>query len=365
MTVHVSVLQGANGMALGCLALSAPERINAQNLAMVRQMAAALSAWQDADDIAAIVIIGAGERGFCAGGDLKALYEAMTEPGQLAAGDDFFREEYQLCHHLRHYPKPVLAWGHGIIMGGGWGVFAAASHRVVTPGTRLAMPETGIGLFPDVSASWWLPRLGDGPSLGRVLGLTGVPIQAADALAVGAAQYLLPAADRHAVLTALATQPWQAAAAENHALLSDFLQRWPQAEGAQVLDAVTRAALNSATAADDLSAVLAAIATWAGSDSPWCRHAAQRLAQASPTSVWLSWTLQQRAAQQTLAQTVALETALAAAALRYGDFQAGIYSTLYARGEAPRWQVAALFSEPDATTAAQFAALWAENTCMA
>lgn len=339
MTVHISLLQGAAGRQIGCLALSAPERINAQNLAMVRQMDAALAQWRNDEQIAAVLLLGVGERGFCAGGDLKALYEAMTSPAQLAQGDAFFSEEYRLCQTLREYPKPVVAWGHGIVMGGGWGLFAAASHRIVTESSRLAMPETGIGLFPDVAASWWLPQLA---GAGRFLALTGAAINARDAIALGAAQWGLPDAERHATLLALAQLPWSGSHAADAALISDFLTTQAPAQHLPAAKLTARPEQYKVLNELSFESALAHLLQSLDSGDAYFHHAAQRVQRASATSLYLSWALQQLCASKTLAQTVDIEITMAASALRYGDFKAGIYSTLIDRQSAPIWRYASV-----------------------
>lgn len=342
MTVHVRLMPTGHEMQIGVLALSAPERINAQNLAMVRQMKQALDHWQERDDVAAIVLIGAGERGFCAGGDLKALYEAMTQANQIAQGDAFFAEEYALCHMIRHFKKPVLAWGHGIVMGGGWGLFAAASHRVVTESSKLAMPETAIGLFPDVSASRWLADLA---GCGQFLALTGAAINAADALWCGAAQWALPDDTRHSVIEGLVSLAWQGNP-NDFALLSDYLG---QQNTVRQLPA-SHLAAHHARLRDhddiDLPERVAQLNQLAVADDPWLVHAAERLRKASPSSLGLAWTLQKRCKDLSYAQTVQLETQVSASCLRYGDFSAGIYATLFDRGSQPRWQVVELNKLP-------------------
>ena len=333
MTIHVRLMPVKHEMQIGILALSAPERINAQNLSMVRQMVQALQQWHAREDVVAVVLIGAGERGFCAGGDLKALYEAMTEPDQIAQGDAFFAEEYALCQMIREYPKPVLAWGHGIVMGGGWGLFSAASHRVVTESSKLAMPETAIGLFPDVAASRWLSELA---GYGQFLALSGAAINAADALLTGAAQWALPDATRHGVLAGLAALPWLGNSSDAE-LLSDFL-----AQASAPLAASSHLAAHEDVLQDDNGVSVQErciqLRALAQSSDPWLAHAGERIHKASPTSLWLAWTLQQHCKTLSFPETVQLETQVSAACLRYGDFSAGIYATLIDRNSTPRWQ---------------------------
>ncbi len=337
MTVHVRLMTGHNGTQIGILALSAPERINAQNLSMVRQICAALNDWRDQAQIVAVVMIGAGERGFCAGGDLKALHAAMTQPGELAQGDAFFAEEYLLCQMIRDYAKPVMAWGHGIVMGGGWGLFAAASHKVVTERSKLAMPETAIGLFPDVAASRWLNELA---GFGPFLALSGVAINASDALYCGAAQWALPESSRHQVLMDLSALAWQGQPELDRTLLSAYLTQAAQ-QAALILPEGNLPAhqdLLHACASGSLSDALHHMSYFSTLDDAWLAAAALRVQRASPTSLWLAWTLQKRCAALSFVQTVQLETEVSAACLRYGDFAAGIYATLFDRNHSPVWQ---------------------------
>lgn len=354
MTVHVRLMPAQHEMQIGILALSAPERINAQNLSMVRQMTQALRQWQVRDDVVAVVLLGAGERGFCAGGDLKALYDAMTQPAQIAQGDAFFAEEYALCQMIRDYSKPVLAWGHGIVMGGGWGVFAAASHRVVTETSKLAMPETAIGLFPDVAASRWLPELA---GYGQFLALSGAAINAADALLTGAAQWALPDAARHSVIEGLATLPWQHDV-NDAALLSDFLARQASAPQLAASHLAAHRVLLQDRDGMDVQERCSELSMLAQSSDPWLLHAAERIQKASPTSLWLAWTLQMRCKTLSFAETVRLETQVSAACLRYGDFSAGIYATLFDRRSQPRWRAADLMKLPTSDLAMAFPMLF-------
>jgi enoyl-CoA hydratase len=183
----VEVLIRVEGV-VGHVTLNRPRAINALTLDMVRVIDAALTAWVDDPAVAAVVIDGAGERGLCAGGDIRAIYEAarVGDPAPLT----FWREEYRLNARLASYPKPIVAVMDGIVMGGGIGVSAHASHRVVTERSSVAMPEVGIGLFPDVGATYLLSRAPG--ELGVHLALTGVTIGAADAMTCGLAARCVP-----------------------------------------------------------------------------------------------------------------------------------------------------------------------------
>ncbi len=187
--------------ALGRLTLDRPEAINALDLGMVRRITQVLEAWRDDSDIQIVLLDGAGERGFCAGGDVRALHAQITA-GRADETAEFFRAEYALNAMIAEYPKPVVAIADGITMGGGIGLAGHAAIRVVTERSKLAMPETRIGFTPDVGGTWLLGRAPG--RLGEYLGLTGGTMTAADAVAAGFADYLVPSDRLDALRDALA-----------------------------------------------------------------------------------------------------------------------------------------------------------------
>ena len=165
------------GMRVAVATLDAPKSLHALTLDMVRLLDGALQRWAFDPSIACVVLQSSTDKAFCAGGDVRSLRAAvLAEPQAMpnAVAQAFFSEEYRLDHRIHTYSKPLLVWGGGIVMGGGLGLMAGASHRVVTETTRIAMPEISIGLFPDVGGSWLLPRM-PGRS-GLFLGLTGARV---------------------------------------------------------------------------------------------------------------------------------------------------------------------------------------------
>ena len=220
-------LRTASGHAFGRATLNAPAVLNALSLAMIDLLDPRLAAWADDPEIAGVVLDATGDRAFCAGGDVVRVARAIraAEPGQAPAeASDFFEREYRLDYRIHTYPKPILCWGHGIVMGGGIGLLAGASHRVATPRTRLAMPEIGIGLFPDVGGSWLLPRM-PGRS-GLFLALTGAPLNASDARLAGLADVVLPHESLPGVLDAISAERWQGEREADAARLSHLLDRF-------------------------------------------------------------------------------------------------------------------------------------------
>ena len=175
---------------IGHLTLNRPAGLNAITLDMVRQLTAQLQAWADDPQVYAVVLRGAGEKAFCAGGDIRSLYDSFKNGDTLH--QDFFVEEYALDLAIHHYRKPVVALMDGFVLGGGMGLVQGADLRVVTERSRLAMPEVAIGYFPDVGGSYFLSRIPG--ELGTYLGVTGVQIRAADALYCGLADWSIDSA---------------------------------------------------------------------------------------------------------------------------------------------------------------------------
>lgn len=186
---------------LGRITLNRPEAINALDLGMIEQITAALDAWRDNPDVLAVLIDGAGERGLCAGGDVRALYEQIVS-GRPEHTADFFRAEYAMNAAIAEYPKPVVVFADGITMGGGIGLAGHASVRIVTERSRLAMPETRIGFTPDVGGTWLLGRAPG--RLGEYFGLTGASMNGADAVYLGFADHSVPSENLGALADALA-----------------------------------------------------------------------------------------------------------------------------------------------------------------
>ncbi len=211
---------------IGVITLNRPQALNALTLDMCLAMQAMLDDWAVDDQITAVLIEGAGEKGFCAGGDIRALHESGKGDGRYA--QDFYFHEYRVNRAIKHFPKPYVALVDGITMGGGVGVSVHGSHRVAGDRSVFAMPETGIGLFPDVGGSHFLPRLPH--NFGFYLGLTGARIKAADMLYAGVATHYVPSdkqpeilkamvagASAEEAITAVSTDPGAGSLAEHEA----------------------------------------------------------------------------------------------------------------------------------------------------
>ena len=335
-------LATAGGHRFGSATLNAPAALNALTLTMVRALLPKLRQWVADDAIAGVVLQSAGDRAFCAGADLRELYESLRatgvgEPSPYAR--TFFSEEYELDYLIHTCAKPILCWGHGVVMGGGIGLMSGASHRVVTPQSRLAMPEITIGLYPDVAGSWLLERMPG--RVGLFLGLTGAVIDAADALFCGLADVAIAADRRAEVLAALQAMPWTGVARDDRAALSRQLARYavrelPASTVRRHLDLI-----NELLAGDDLREMAARLGELR-SDDAWLTKAVATFANGSPTSAALAFELRRRVRHLSLADVFRLEYNVSLGCCAHADFVEGIRALLIDKDRKPRWSPASI-----------------------
>lgn len=336
---------------VGRLTLDRPDAINALDIRMIARLSEALEVWRDDPDIAVVVLDGAGDRGLCAGGDVRALYEQVVA-GRAADASAFFRDEYALDAAIAEYPKPVVALADGITMGGGVGVACHAAVRIVTERSRLAMPETRIGFTPDVGGSLLLARAPG--RLGEYLALTGATMDAADAVYAGFADHVVPS-DRLADLTeALASRADPANPAEI-ALLFDETPEPGRLERA-------RAWIDEAFAAASVPEILARLDARAEPDAA---STAATLRALSPTALTITLAAVRRARElpglrETLAQEYGLVLWFAAT---QPDLVEGIRAQLVDKDRSPSWRPQTLAEVPADTVERAFGfvppvALW-------
>jgi len=358
--VRTELRAGAGGKRIGIATLDAPASLHALTLDMIRTLYAALRGWADDPSVACVVLQSSTDKAFCAGGDVRTLRNAivaqptaMPNPQALA----FFSEEYRLDHLIHTYPKPVLVWGGGIVMGGGLGLLAGASHRVMTPTTRIAMPEITIGLFPDVGGSWFLPRMPG--HTGLFLGLTGAALNAHDALFTGLGDYFLAQDQRARVIESLCAVEWNhdAHSVLDHVLreLSLSEEQLPASEVRQHFDTI-----NALAGGRELPAVVAAIRAYSG-ESVWLQRAAAALSKGSPSSLALVWEMQRRSRHLGLADAFRLELAVALQCCVHPDFSEGVRALLVEKGNAPQWRPAKLEEISADTIAGYFKTPWQQH----
>ena len=299
--------------AAGIISLNRPRAIHALTLDMVHAMTAALLEWRSDPAVEVVLIdhqVAADgdpklSRGFCAGGDIAFLRNsALNDDG--ASGRKFFHDEYQLNHLLMTYGKPVVAFMDGITMGGGVGISGPATWRVATENTKLAMPETGIGLFPDVGGGWYLSRLKG--RLGQYLALTGARLDGAECLWAGLATHYVPAANLAEAKARIAADPGAIAA-----ILRELSAVPPEAKIAAHAAAIER--LFAANRYEDILAALAA------EDSDFARDTLATLATKSP-------------------QTCKVALRQLATSLTLPDFAEGVRAVIVDKDNAPKWNPA-------------------------
>ncbi len=340
--VQFRTLRTASGHAFGRATLNTPGSLNALSLAMVDLLDAQLRQWAGDPQIAGVLLDAAGDKAFCAGGDVVGLYHAIrtTPAGQVPAeAAAFFEREYRLDHLIHTYHKPLACWGHGIVMGGGIGLLAGASHRVATPRTRMAMPEIGIGLYPDVGGSWLLPRLPG--RTGLFLALTGASLNAADAHFAGLVDFVVPHEQHGALLDAIASSAWQGAREADAAQLSHLLDALATEPPASPLRTHFDR-INAVIGHDRLQDLAPRLAALASDADPWLAQAGQAFAQGSPTSAALGFELQRRARHLSLADTFRLELQASIGCCMHPDFAEGVRALLVDKDKRPRWQPAEL-----------------------
>ncbi len=330
--------------AVGRITLNRPKAIHALNRAMCDAMIEALLAWRDDPAVASVLIDHAGERGFCAGGDIRMIAESGA--GDASEAKAFFLAEYRLNHLMFEYPKPITAVVDGIVMGGGVGISEPADVRVATERTTYAMPETGIGLFPDVGGGWFLPRLPG--QTGVWLALTGARLKAADTVALGIHTHFIASDATTALKEELLAAPADPKA------VADRLSGDP---GPSPL-APHREAIDRLFAFDTVEEILAALEA---DGSEWALKQLEILKTKSPQSLKVSLRqIRTGATLSSFADNMAMEYALGGRVVRTHDFQEGVRAVIVDKDNAPKWSPATLEGVTDAMLDALFAPL-AEN----
>ncbi|MDE3177848.1 MAG: enoyl-CoA hydratase/isomerase family protein [Pseudomonadota bacterium] len=319
MTGDRQVVVDRRGSA-GFIVLDRPQALNALTLQMVREIAAALDAFERDAAVQRVVIRGAGERAFSAGGDVRWLFE-RGRAGDYEAQSAFFRAEYRLNARIHRYRKPYVALIDGVVMGGGVGVSLHGSHRVATEKASFAMPEVGIGFFPDVGATYALPRLPH--RMGVAMAATGLRANGADMAALGLATAYVPR-ERLPDLTAALERP-----GDTSAIIAEFAAAAPpSALRAQA------PMIEAAFAPADAASIMAALAA-AGSD--FAARLREMMAQASPTSLAIALQQMQIGAKLSFEQAMAIEFRIVTRICRGHDFYEGVRAALVDRDNRPQW----------------------------
>ena len=331
----------------GFISLNRPSALHALTLPMVHAMTAALLAWRDDPAVKCVVIDHADGRGFCAGGDIAFLRNSAMNDGGVS-GLKFFHDEYQLNHLLINYPKPVVAFMDGICMGGGVGISQPARFRVATENTKFAMPETGIGLFPDVGGGWYLSRL-EG-RVGQFLALTGARIAGAGCLALGLATHYLTSNLLAEAKSRIATEDVE----RIDGILGTLSVTPPDSKIVETLFQINRH-----FASDKLEDILASLE---GDESEWAMKELATLRTKSPQTCKVA--LRQLAESSKLtdfAVNMAMEYRIASRVLVRPDFAEGVRAVIVDKDNSPKWDPATAKGVTDALIDAIFAPLAAQE----
>ncbi len=327
----------------GVITLNRPKALNALNLPMVREILPRLREWAKDPAITRVIIKGTGEKAFCAGGDVRTLYD-LGRAGRTAEALDFWREEYVLNHYIGTFPKPYVALVDGICMGGGFGLSAHGPHQVVGERYLFAMPEVNIGLFPDVGGTHVLPRLPG--AFGVFLALTGTRIRAPEAVACGLATAFVPSGafraleedlcaggDVEATIETYKAEPAPSAFADRAEIIADLFSR------------------------GSLDAILSALEAAAAAGGPFAAFAetlAKDLRTKSPTSLSIAMEQMRRGPALDLGECLKAEFRVVTRVAAGHDFYEGVRAVLVDRDNAPRWQPASLAEVDPCAIAAHF-----------
>jgi enoyl-CoA hydratase len=332
--------------AAGIVTLNRPQALNAVTHDMVRALARQLAAWADDGAVTRVIVTANGGRAFSAGGDLRALYD-LKQAGRIDEALAFWRDEYRLNAFIRHYRKPYVALIDGVVMGGGVGVAIHGSHRVAGDGFRFAMPEVGIGFFPDVGATWFLPRLPG--ELGTYCGLTGERLDADDGTHVGLASQRVASVRFPDLIEALCGN------VSVDAQLAAFAE--PVGEGTLVPRQGAIDRLFAADRVEDILAALDAETAQNGPDAAFAAKTAATIRQKSPLCLKLALALLRRGRNLDFDECMRTEFRVVSRVALGHDFYEGIRSVIIDKDQAPRWQPPTLDAVKDTEVERHFAAV--------
>lgn len=312
---------------LGMITLNRPQTLNALSVEMILALDKQLKSWAQNPNIKAVIIQGAGEKAFCAGGDIRRVYEISED--YTAEPMQFFQYEYRMNHRIFQFPRPYIALVHGITMGGGAGVSVHGSHRVGAENLRFAMPETGIGFYPDIGASYFLPRCLD--RVGFYLALTGNIINAADALYAGIIDAIVPQQKFDALIAMLAETKFPADA---HESVSQIINQFTvEVEPSSLL--LHRYDIERCFSHQSIEAIIAALQH---EKTPWAQTTLTTLLSRSPTSLKVTLRELQSSMLLSFDECMQMEYRITNRFLKNHDFYEGVRAAIIDKDKSPQWQ---------------------------
>ncbi len=341
-TAQTEVLIAVNNQ-VGYLTINRPSAYNAINLEVAESLLQQLQSFAADANVQAVVLRGSGDKAFCAGGDIRDLYHGHLASNGRVMG--FFNAEYALIQYLHHYPKPIIAYSNGLILGGGMGVFQGVGFRVVGPQARLGMPEVAIGYFPDVGGSYFLSQLAG--ELGTYLAVSGNMLGANDAIYTGLADYLLSEDNLAQLEQQLHQLQWSNNPQQQ---ISDLLQQLAMSATETGELEQQRSAIDQHFAHQQVSEIIDSLKQDA---SPWAQTTLETLIMRSPMALVTTLEFQRHAKQLSLSQCLALELHVIEQWFEQGDFIEGVRALLIDKDKNPRWK----YNEVAAVPMAEITAL--------
>jgi len=354
-------LESVSDKKIGVATLNAEKSLNALSLEMVQLLTPQLLAWQQDPEIALVMIEGAGEKAFCAGGDVVQLYKAATSAGDGSYSQDietFFTKEYELDYLIHTFDKPILLWGHGIVMGGGLGLLAGASHRVVTEKSRIAMPEITIGLYPDVGGTYFLNKMP--PGCGLFLGLTGASINAADAKYVKLADHFVCNENKVNVIEELLLVQWGDTEALNHQKLTDVLMKFEVQDKIQMPKGNLSHHQELLTEIANMNRVESAVVAILDhkTEEKWFTKAQVALGDGSALTAHIVKRQLELGKELSLADCFRLELGVSCNCAAIGEFSEGVRALLIEKDNNPDWMFATVHDVDPAMVDKMFNSPW-------
>lgn len=320
--------------------LNAERTLNALTLEMIDLIQPKLDQYKTDNRVVALILDSVGTKAFCAGGDVVGLYKAITDDSNSSLPEAFFTREYTLDYTLHTYPKPIICWGSGIVMGGGMGLMNGCSHRVVTQTSHLAMPEVTIGLYPDVGGSWFLNRMPG--RTGLFLGMTGNPIYAADALFLGLADHFVSADSYALLLERMQKACWSS---DPESVVSGVLsQLESESQGLFKEDSPVKDHfdfIQQVTDQDTVNEIVEALLS-AQSDDKWILRSQKAIKHGSPLALHLIFRQLKITEQISLKEVFCAEAILSVQSCRHTEFPEGVRALLVDKDGTPDWKYKSL-----------------------
>ncbi|WP_158232482.1 enoyl-CoA hydratase/isomerase family protein [Sporosarcina sp. P13] len=317
---------------IGWIKINRPQVLNSINLEVVEQLTLALERWKNDDAVLFICLSGAGEKGFCAGGDMRKFYD-MKDDDVVSYAEEFFSTEYRLDAMIHQYTKPIVAYMNGIVMGGGVGLSIGATHRIVTEKTKWAMPEMNIGFFPDVGASYFLNKM---PGyVGRYLALTSKVIQASDTIYLGAADYYMESSDWETIENEMRQKQWIADSISSD--LDDFVQShcYKTLSVSPVL--LEQEKIDRHFQYETVEEIVGSLQSEVISGNTWAEQTVNIILSKPPTSLKVALQQLLNGEKQSLNECLEMEKNMALHFMESADFYEGIRAVLVDKDHSPKW----------------------------